>query len=152
MIEGDAAPNFELQAHDGTIVSLESFRNNKNVVLCFYPKNRLFGCPSKKVFKMSESVITSYPDIISTDSVLFAISIDSVDSQKKFVEEYNVPYPHLSDQKKNTCKIYAGLNIAGLAKRSTFVVNKTGIVHKVFRNMDIENHGKEILEFLKTLS
>jgi len=152
MLEGDAAPNFKLQAHDGTIISLELFRNNKNVVLCFYPKNHLFGCPSKKVFKMSESVIACYPDILSTDSVLFAISIDSVDSQKKFVEEYDVPFPHLSDQKKNTCKIYAGLNIAGLAKRSTFVIDKTGVVRQVFRNMDVGNHGKEILEFLKTLN
>ena len=152
MLEGDAAPNFTLPANDGSLVSLESYRNKKNVVLCFYPKNHLFGCPSKKVFKMAESVIGSYSDILSTNSVLFAISIDSVDSQKKFVQEYDVPYPHLSDQKKNTCKIYAGLNIAGLAKRSTFIIDKTGVVRKVFRSMDVTNHGNEIYEFLKTLN
>ncbi|KAG2477226.1 MAG: Alkyl hydroperoxide reductase, peroxiredoxin Q/BCP [Nitrosopumilales archaeon] len=152
MQEGDAAPNFELTANDGSIVNLESFKDQKNVVLCFYPKNHLFACPSKKVFKMAKGVISTYPEIISSDSVLFAISIDTVEDQKKFVEEYNIPYKHLSDSNKETCKKYPGLNIAGLAKRSTFVVDKHGIIRKIFRDIDVENHGKEISEFLKNMT
>lgn len=152
MEEGDEAPNFELTAHDGSTINLNSFKDKKNVVLCFYPKNHLFACPSKKVFKMAESVISSYSDILSTDSVLFAISIDSVEAQQKFVAEYKIPYQHLSDTGKDTCKKYAGLNIAGLAKRSTFVIDKKGIIKKIFRDIDVENHGKEISEFLKKLN
>lgn len=152
MQEGDEAPNFELTAHDGSTINLNSFRDKKNVVLCFYPKNHLFACPSKKVFKMAKSVISAYSDILSTDSVLFAISIDTVDAQKKFVDEYEIPYPHLSDTGKDTCKKFAGLNIAGLAKRCTFVIDKKGIIKKIFRDIDVENHGKEIAEFLKQLN
>jgi len=152
MQEGDAAPSFELTANDGSIVNLESFKDQKNVVLCFYPKNHLFACPSKRVFKMAESVISAYPEIISSDSVLFAISIDTVEDQKKFVEEYNIPYKHLSDSNKETCKKYPGLNIVGLAKRSTIVVDKHGIIRKIFRDIDVENHGKEISEFLKNMT
>ncbi|MFB5645010.1 MAG: peroxiredoxin family protein [Nitrosopumilaceae archaeon] len=152
MQEGDEAPNFELTAHDGSTINLNSFRDKKNVVLCFYPKNHLFACPSKKVFKMAKSVISSYSDILSTDSVLFAISIDTVDAQKKFVDEYEIPYPHLSDTSKDTCKKFAGLNIAGLAKRCTFVIDKKGIIKKIFRDIEVENHGKEIAEFLKQLN
>ncbi len=152
MQEEDEAPDFELSANDNSAVRLGSFRNKKNVVLCFYPKNHLFACPSKKVFKMAKSVISEYLEILSTDSVLFAISIDTVNDQKKFVDEYKIPYLHLSDQRKDTCKKYAGLNIAGLAKRSTFVVDKKGVIKKIFRNINVENHGKEILEFLKQLN
>ncbi len=152
MQEGDAAPSFELTANDGSIVNLESFKDQKNVVLCFYPKNHLFACPSKKVFKMAKSVISAYPEIISSDSVLFAISIDTVEDQKKFVEEYSIPYKHLSDSNKETCKKYPGLNIVGLAKRSTFVVDKHGIIRKIFRDIDVESHGKEISEFLKNMT
>lgn len=152
MQEGDEAPNFELTAHNGSTINLNSFRDKKNVVLCFYPKNHLFACPSKKVFKMAKSVISAYSDILSTDSVLFAISIDTVDAQKKFVDEYEIPYPHLSDTSKDTCKKFAGLNIAGLAKRCTFVIDKKGIIKKIFRDIDVENHGKEIAEFLKQLN
>lgn len=151
MQEGDRAPNFELYANNGQLISLESFKDKKNVVLCFYPKNHLFACPSKKVFKMAQSVISAYPDIISANAVLFAISIDSVDDQKKFVDEYNIPFMHLSDPSKKTCKTFAGLNIAGLAKRSTFIIDKQGIIRKIFRNIDVESHGQEIGNFLKQL-
>jgi thioredoxin-dependent peroxiredoxin len=151
MIEGEKAPDFKLTSNDGSTVHLESLRGEKNVVLCFYPKNHLFGCPSKKIFKMAKSVISAYPDIILKDASLFAISIDTVDAQKKFVEEYNIPYLHLSDPKKDTCKKYAGLNIAGLAKRSTFIIDKQGIVRKIFRNIDVEKHGQEIADFLKQI-
>lgn len=151
MQEGDLALNFQLESNDGKTISLDSFKNKKNVVLCFYPKNHLFACPSKKIFKMAKSVIAAYPEIVSTESELFAISIDTVEDQRKFVTEYGIPYRHLSDPQKETCKKYAGLNLAGLAKRSTFVIDKQGIIKKIFRNIDVDNHGKEIANFLKEL-
>lgn len=151
MQEGEIAPDFELKANDGSLVRLESFKNKKNVVLCFYPKNHLFGCPSKKVFKMAKSVVSSYTDIVSNDAILFAISIDTVEEQKKFVDEYDIPYLHLSDPTKETCKKYAGLNIVGLAKRSTFIIDKQGVIQKIFRDIDVEKHGQEIANSLKHL-
>jgi len=151
MEEGDLAPNFELEANDGSMIKLESFMDKNNVVLCFYPKNHLFACPSKKIFEMAKSVISVYSEIQSYNAKLFAISIDNVESQKKFVEEYKIPYLHLSDTQKNTCKKFAGLNIAGLAKRSTFIINKNRIIKKIFRNIEVKNHGHEILDFLKKL-
>ena len=149
--EGENTINFELPANDDTVISMESFKEKKNVVLCFYPKNHLFACPSKKVFEMAESVISVYSKIESTNSVLFAISIDTVDSQKEFVKKYEIPYLHLSDTKKDVCKKYAGLNIAGLAKRSTFIIDKQGIVKKIFRGFDVKNHGEDILNVLERL-
>jgi len=151
MQEGESAPDFELKANDGSTIHLESYKDQKNVVLCFYPKNHLFACPSKKVFKMAQSIISAYHEIVSKGAVLFAISVDTVDAQKKFVEEYKIPYLHLSDPTKKTCKVYAGLNIAGLAKRSTFIIDKKGIIKKIFRDFDVENHGKEIANFLKQI-
>ena len=145
------AENFELTAHDDSNVSLESYKDKKNVILCFYPKNHLFACPSKKVFEMAESVISVFSEIESADAVLFAISVDTVESQAKFVDEYNIPYIHLSDTQKSACKKYAGLNMVGLAKRSTFVIDKKGIVRNVFRDINAKNHGTQILESLKQI-
>ena len=149
--KGDSAEDFELLDHNGNSVTLSSFKGSKNVVLCFYPKNHLFACPSKKVFEMAKSVISVYSEIVSTDTVLFAISVDSVDSQAEFVKEYQIPYVHLSDPKKIACKIYAGTNIAGLAKRSTFVIDKSGIVHDVIREINVSSHGQEILDSLNKI-
>ena len=149
--KGDIAEDFELLGNDGSSFILSSFKNSKNVVLCFYPKNHLFACPSKKVFEMAKSVISVYAEIIATDTVVFAISVDSVDSQSEFVTEYNVPYVHLSDPKKIACKKYAGTNIAGLAKRSTFIIDKNGIVQDVMREIKVASHGQEILNSLKKI-
>ena len=149
--KGDTAEDFELLDHDGNTVTLNSFNGSKNVVLCFYPKNHLFACPSKKVFEMAKSVISVYTEIISTNTVLFAISVDSVDSQAEFVNEYQIPYVHLSDPKKIACKKYAGTNIAGLAKRSTFVIDKSGIIHDVMREINVSSHGREILDSLNKI-
>ncbi len=149
--KGDTAEDFELLDNSGNLVNLSSFKDSKNVVLCFYPKNHLFACPSKKVFEMAKSVISVYPEITSTDTVLFAISVDSVDSQAEFVKEYKIPYVHLSDPKKTACKKYAGTNIAGLAKRSTFVIDKNGIIQDVMREINVSSHGQEILESLRKI-
>ena len=151
MQEGDAAPDFEIAANNGDKIRLSSFKDRKNVVLCFYPKNHLFMCPSKKVFKMAQSVISAYDDILKTDSVLFAISVDTVDEQAAFVSQYDIPYLHLSDVSKDASRKYAGLNVAGLAKRSTFVIDKKGIVRKVFRDIDVESHGRQIAQALSEL-
>ncbi len=150
--KGDVAEDFELLGNDGRPVTLSSFKGSKNVVLCFYPKNHLFACPSKKVFEMAKSVISVYPDIISTTTVLFAISVDSVDSQAEFVKEYEIPYVHLSDPKKIACKKYAGTNIAGLAKRSTFVIGIDGVIHDVMREINVTSHGQEILDSLNKIN
>ena len=152
MQEGDSAIDFELSASDGTTIKLSSFKGNQNTVLCFYPKNHLFACPSKKVFEMAKSVISVYSQILETNSTLFAISIDTIDSQMKFVKDYSIPYLHLSDTEKNVCKTYAGLNIAGLARRSTFVIDKQGIVRIIFRDIDVKQHGRQIVESLKKIN
>ncbi len=152
MLEGDVAPDFELVANNGEKIRLSSFKDKKNVVLCFYPKNHLFMCPSKKVFKMAQSVISAYDDILKTDSILFAISVDAVDDQAAFVAQYAIPYLHLSDTSKDVCKKYAGLNLVGLAKRSTFIIGKNGIIRKVFHNIDVESHGKQIAQVLSELN
>lgn len=148
--EGEAAPDFELPAHDGSTVSLSSLRGKK-IVLCFYPKNRLFGCPSKKVHQMAQSMITAYPDIAAADAKVFAISVDTVEGQARFVREWGIPYVHLSDGSRNVCRTYTGLNIARLARRTTFVIDAQGVVRRVFRGFDTRRHGYDVLECVRGL-
>ncbi len=100
---------------------------------------------------MAESVISSYSNIISTDTEIFAISVDTGEDQAKYFMEYDIPYLHLSDTVKDTCKQYAGLNFVGLAKRSTFIIAKKGIIRKIFRDINVEQHGQDIADFLNQL-
>ena len=100
---------------------------------------------------MAQNIILAYPQILAEEAMLFAISVDTVEDQKKFVEEYKIPFLYLSDPKKIACKTYAGLNLAGLAKRSTFIINKEGKIVRIFRNINVDSHGNEIVEALKNL-
>ena len=88
--EGQSAPNYELRADDNSSISLNSFKDKKNVVLCFYPKNHLSGCPSKKSFQDDPKGYLLNPDILSIDSILFAISVDTFEDQTDFVKEYDI--------------------------------------------------------------
>lgn len=150
--EGDSAPDFELQSNTDEHLRLGSFRNKKNVVLCFYPKNHMWGCPSKKVFEQARSVIDNYHRIKDLEAEVLGISVDTVESHKKFTEEYNVPYRLLSDPDKRICKEYAGLNIYGLARRTTFIIDKQGIIVKIFRDIEPNKHGDEIVTVLKSIA
>ncbi|MFQ5941078.1 MAG: peroxiredoxin [Nitrososphaerales archaeon] len=150
--EGEPAPDFELQSHTDEHVKLSSLKNGKNVVLCFYPKNHMWGCPSKKVFEQAKSVIDNYNRIRGLDGEVLCISVDSVESHKKFAKEYNVPYKLLSDVDKKVCREYAGLNMYGLAKRSTFIIDKRGTITKIFRDIEPKVHGDEIVTILNSIA
>ena len=148
--EGDMAPDFKLPDHHGKMISLHSLRG-QCVVLCFYPKNRLFGCPSKKVYKMARSMVSEYPQIRSAEAEVLAISSDTVSDQAKFVREWNIPYAHLSDTAKEVCRMYAGLNMVRLAKRSTFIIDPQGVVARILRNIDVTTHGVDVLHTVQSI-
>lgn len=150
--EGEQAPDFELPSNKDEQISLSSFKNKKNVVLCFYPKNHMWGCPSKKVFEQAKSVVDNYERIKQLDAEVFGISVDTVESHKNFAEEYNIPYQLLSDADKKVCKQYPGLNIYGLAKRTTFIIDKEGNVAKIFTEIDHKSHGEEIVAALSAIA
>ncbi len=152
MKEDDPAPDFELEANNGQKVRLSSFRGKKIVVLTFYPKNHMWGCPSKKVFEQAKGIVENYGHIRELDAEVFGISVDTVESHKKFVEEYRIPYLLLSDVEKKTCKEYAGLNIYGLAKRTTYIIDKESRVARVFREIDPKTHGEEIVAALGSMT
>jgi len=146
--EGEPAPDFELPANNEQIIRLSSFKSRKNVVLCFYPKNHMWGCPSKKVFEQAKSIVDNYECIKQLDAEVLGVSVDTVESHKKFADEYKIPYPLLSDTGKNVCKQYAGLNIYGLAKRTTCIIDKEGVIAKIFTEIDPKAHGEEIVATL----
>ena len=150
--EGDAAPDFELQSNTDERISLASFRDRRNVVLCFYPKNHMWGCPSKKVFEQAKSVIDNYDRIRELEGEVLGISVDTIESHKKFAEEYGIPYRLLSDVDKKVCKEYAGLNMYGLAKRTTIIIDKQGVVRKIFKDIEPEAHGNEIVATLNSIT
>lgn len=150
--EGKKAPLFTLENQDGKKISLKDFAG-KNVILYFYPKDNTSGC-TKEACNFRDD----FPKFGKMKAVILGVSPDSVQSHKKFSEKYELPFDLLSDEKKQVLEKYGvwkeksmyGRKYMGV-ERSTFVIDKTGKVMKIFRKVKVENHNDEVMKIIKEL-
>jgi len=153
MIEkGKKAPAVSLKDQDAKNVSLNDFKG-KNIVLYFYPKDNTSGCTKEACNFRDE-----FPDFKKLKAVILGISPDSVESHKKFVDKFDLPFRLLSDEQKHVMEKYGvwkeksmyGRKYMGV-ERSTIIIDKTGTVRKIFRKVKVDDHNKEVMEALKEL-
>ena len=150
---GTQAPALNLPASNGKNVSLEEFKDEKNVVLYFYPKDDTPGCTAEAC-----GLRDRIKDIQNQGTVVLGVSPDSVASHQKFIEKFKLPFILLSDEQKKTCTDYGvwveksmyGKKYMGVA-RSTFIINKEGKIAKVFEKVTPQGHEDEILDALKEI-
>jgi peroxiredoxin Q/BCP len=81
--------------------------------------------------------------------VLLGISVDPLDAQEQFTEKEKLTYPLLADSDKKTTKAYGVLGKSGFASRSTFVIDKKGIVRKIYPNANASKNAEEVLNWVK---
>jgi peroxiredoxin Q/BCP len=145
--EGMIAPDFSMKDSKGKVLKLSDLRG-KNVVVYFYPKDFTPGCTTE-----ATEFTRDYKKFAEVGIEVVGISPDSEDSHDKFREEMKIPYPLVADTEKQVSKQYG---VYGLKKfmgreymgvnRSTFLVDKTGKVIKVFSKVKAAGHSKEVLE------
>ncbi len=141
--EGQAAPEFSAKDQSGKTVSLNDFRNKKNVVLYFYPKDDTPGCTIEAC-----NFRDSHANFQGTDTQILGVSFDDAASHQAFIKKFNLPFPLLVDSEKEIAQAY-GVEGDKYAKRDTIVIDKTGRILKIFRGVNPEPHAKEILALLK---
>ncbi|MBI4389184.1 MAG: thioredoxin-dependent thiol peroxidase [Nitrospinae bacterium] len=149
--EGDRAPDFAAIDQNGAAVKLGSFKGKKNVVLYFYPKDMTPGCTMEacdfrdrfQKFKSAE---------------ILGISADSPEKHLKFIEKYSLPFSLISDPEKNVISAYGvwrekslyGKKFMGIV-RTTFVIDKKGVIRKIFPKVKVKGHAEEVLSALSEL-
>ncbi len=144
---GDRAPDFSLLDEHGRPVSLRDYVGKNIVVLYFYPKDFTPGCTTEAC-----SFRDNYKPYREKGAVVIGVSLDSVESHKKFSEKYNLPFLILSDDKKEAAKAYGVLGVGGfLAKRVTFIIGKDGTIARIFPKVDVKKHSEEVLKALDEL-
>jgi len=143
--EGQKAPDFNALDCNGKKVNLKNFRG-KNVVLYFYPKDDTPGC-IKEACSFRDD-IQMYKGM---DAEVVGVSVDGIESHKKFSNKYGLNFTLLSDKKKVITKKYGVLKITGMAKRTTFLIGKDGKVKYVFKDVKPDGHSKEVLQKLKEM-
>lgn len=146
---GKKAPEFELQDENGEVRSLSDYLG-KPVVLYFYPKDDTPGCTTEAC-----SFRDGYGEYQRNGVVILGISPDSPKSHKKFKEKYALPFTLLADTDHQVCEAYQvwgrkkfmGREYDGVF-RTTFVIDKEGMIRKVFENVKPEGHAQEVLSAL----
>jgi peroxiredoxin Q/BCP len=81
--------------------------------------------------------------------VLIGISVDKLEDQMKFIEKEKLTFPLMADSDKTGAKEFGVLNEKGYANRWTFVIDKKGVVRKIYNKVDTGKHPDEVLEYVK---
>ena len=149
--EGNKAPDFTAMNQDGKKVKLSSFKGKKNIVLYFYPKDMTPGCtPQACDFRDQHKKFKN--------TVILGVSIDSAERHQKFVEKYDLPFTLIADTDKKVVLKYGiwqekklyGKTYMGIV-RTTFIIDKTGTIRKIFPKVKVKTHIEEVLSALKEI-
>jgi len=149
---GDKAPSFKLKNQDAKLISLADLKG-KPIVLYFYPKDDTPGCTKEACNFRDE-----FPKFGKMKAEIIGVSIDSVESHKKFANKYKLPFNLLSDEKKEVVEKYGvwqeksmyGKKYMGIV-RTTFIIDTEGKINKIFPKVKVEEHNNEVMEALKEL-
>jgi len=139
---GSSAPEFTLLSQDGSSVSLKDYRG-KWVVLYFYPKDQTPGCSRE-----AHNFQVDQPKYAERNAVVLGVSVDSVDSHKKFCAKEGLNFKLLADTDRKVSDSYGSLTNLGFVKfssRHTFLIDPTGNVAKIYTSVDPLRHSAEVL-------
>ena len=138
---GDPAPHFRLPDPDGNEVSLSDFRGRK-VVLYAYPAASTSGCTTQAC-DFRDNIASLHGAGYS----VLGLSPDTLEKQRIFRDEEQVPYPLLCDPSKEVLEAYGawgqkqlyGKTVTGVI-RSTFVIDESGTIEKAMYNVKATGH------------
>jgi len=145
---GSTAPEFSLASQEGGSVSLKDYRGSW-VVLYFYPKDQTPSCTRE-----AHNFQVDQPKYAERHAVVLGVSVDSVDSHKKFCAKEGLNFKLLADTNGKVSKAYGSLTNLGVVKfaaRHTFLIDPSGNVTKAYTSVDPVRHSEEVLAALDQL-
>ena len=149
---GDKAPDFRTGDQDGESVSLKDFRG-KRVVLYFYPKDDTTGCTAEAC---------AFRDLAAEfgarGAAIVGVSPDPLKSHAQFVGKHELNFPLLADEGSRVSTLYGvwkeksmyGRKYMGV-ERTTFLIDRDGIVRKIYPKVSVTGHADAVLKELAAL-
>ena len=149
--EGNKAPDFSGKNQEGQLVKLSSFKGKKNIILYFYPKDMTPGCTTEACDFRDQ-----YKKFKNT--TILGVSIDPPERHQKFIVKYSLPFDLIADESKKIVEKYGvwqekklyGKTFMGII-RSTFIIDKDGVIKKIFTKVKVKGHVEEVLQFLNKI-
>ena len=144
--------DFELAATGNKTIRLSDLKG-KNVVLYFYPKDNTPGCTRE-----GQDFRDRYAEFQAHDTEILGLSRDGVKAHENFKSKQGFPFELLSDKEESVCQMFDvikqknmyGKKVRGI-ERSTFLIDKTGVLRKEWRKVKVDGHVQEVLEALQAL-
>ena len=145
------APNFKLLSTSKETYSLKNSLG-KYVVIYFYPKDDTPGCTIET--NNFNKLLSKFKKL---ECEIYGISKDNIKSHDKFRDKYKIKFNLLADEEIKILKKYKvwgkkkfmGREFMGI-NRTTFLIDKKGKIIKIWENVKVKDHAKEVLETVKT--
>ena len=151
--KNQTAPVFSTPNQNNEIINLSDYKYSKHVVLYFYPKDDTPGCT------IEANQFTELANEFATaDTVVLGVSKDGCDSHQAFIDKFGLKLDLLADTSGELCDSYGvwqekeknGIKKMGIV-RSTFVINKDGILVEAIYGVTADGHAQAMLEKVKAL-
>ena len=149
---GEKVPEFSLPSTGNKTVELSELKG-KNIIIYFYPKDATPGCTIE-----GQNFRDNIRKFSLLNTVVLGVSRDKISSHEKFKKNQKFPFDLLSDEDEKLCKIFNvikeknmyGRKFFGI-ERSTFLIDKKGILRNEWRKVKVKDHVKDVLQTLKKL-
>ena len=148
--ENSKAPNFKLPSSNNKNFEIKKSLK-QYLVIYFYPRDNTPGCANE-----AKDFSKLYKKFKKLNCEIFGISKDSIESHQKFISKFKIPFQLLTDDKIIALKKYGawgeksmyGKKFMGI-KRTTVLINPKGKIIKIWNNVKVKDHAKEVLSCLK---
>jgi peroxiredoxin Q/BCP len=145
-------PDFSLPATGSTTFKLAE-QSGKVVVIYFYPKDSTPGCTTE-----GQNFRDLHAEFAAAGAVVLGISRDSLKSHENFKAKQAFPFELGSDADEAVCNLFAVMKMKNMygkqvrgVERSTFVIDRSGVLRREWRGVKVPGHVQEVLDFVKTL-
>mgnify|MGYP001141554061 CR=1 FL=1 len=144
---GDKAPEFSARSWDGSTVSLNDYKGDRDVVLFFYVRDNTSGCTREA------RALRDIADELGKRGVaIVGVSTNSIESHARFAENNELPFPLLADEDGSIAEDYGVLRSTGTAERSTFLIGRDGRLQFVWPKVTVTGHANDILNKVDELT
>ncbi|MCK6413299.1 MAG: peroxiredoxin [Azonexus sp.] len=147
-----AVPDFSLPATSGQTFNLAA-QAGQVVVVYFYPKDSTPGCTTE-----AQQFRDLHGEFAAAGAVILGVSRDSLKSHENFKAKQALPFELGTDADEAVCTLFAVMKLKNMygkqvrgVERSTFVIDRDGVLRREWRGVKVPGHAQEVLDFVKTL-
>ena len=144
--------DFTLPATSGKTFRLSEYQG-KTLVIYFYPKDSTPGCTTQGM-----AFRDHYAAFQIANCEIFGVSRDSLKSHENFKTKFTFPFELLADTEELACGIFGVMKMKNMygkqvrgVERSTFIIDKNGVLTREWRGVKVDGHVEEVLNFIQIL-